>query len=251
MPASPPAPLPISLRCGGAGVRASSAAVEGEQLVERLVEALGEQVGVGQRLAIGVDAEEGLVADRRHPDRERVAVGERHDRIGLLELAAEHVQRLARPGDVRDDEVERARARRPGVRAARWSGSRRVADRVQRAVRALAARPLPCGPLVSSWTGRRRARVGLVARQVDEHERDPVARARPRRRSRRTFTGHHRLQRQRLLAAPSWKSRRTRRAEAASTTSLTVASEAPLDPLQVVQRATRPGQMATRARSAR
>ena len=44
------------------------------------------------------------------PIRDGVVVGDRDDRVDLVELAAEHVQGLLGAGDVRDDEVEGLRA---------------------------------------------------------------------------------------------------------------------------------------------
>jgi hypothetical protein len=60
---------------------------------------------------VGVDTEARQVAHRDHPNRQGVAVGERNDRAGGLQRAAEHVQGLRGPRDVRYDEVERTRAR--------------------------------------------------------------------------------------------------------------------------------------------
>ena len=58
-----------------------------------------------QGLGIGVQAEEHPVAVAEHPDRQRVALGERHHRIGLAQHRARHVDREPRPGDVRHGEV--------------------------------------------------------------------------------------------------------------------------------------------------
>src|SRR3712207_9096352 len=47
---------------------------------------------------------------RSHADRQRVVLGQRDDRVGVAQLAPAQPQRDPRPGDVRDDQVERARA---------------------------------------------------------------------------------------------------------------------------------------------
>ena len=128
----------------------------------------------GSDLTVGVQAEAHVVAHRHHPDRDRVALGQRHHRIGLLKPAAAQVERDARARDIRDHEVERARAG-DQVREHALHRCRRVASRAHDRIgllgqtAALARRGLVVHvEQAHEW-------VGLVARQGDEHERDAVA----------------------------------------------------------------------------
>src|SRR6266480_676784 len=80
------------------------------ELVDREVDLASEPVDPGERLRVGVEAEERTFSHRGHADRKRVALGDRDDRIDLRQRASAHVQRLGGPGDVGDGEVEGARA---------------------------------------------------------------------------------------------------------------------------------------------
>ena len=75
------------------------------------LEQIGQLVDLGQRLGIGVAAEEEIAAVAGHADRERVALRDRDDRVDLLERAAQQEQRPARRRRLRDGEVELARRR--------------------------------------------------------------------------------------------------------------------------------------------
>src|SRR6266516_3796297 len=76
------------------------------ELVDREVDLAGEPVDPGERLRVVVEAEERTFSHRGHADRQRVALGDRDDRIDLRQRASAHVQRLGGPGDVGDGEVE-------------------------------------------------------------------------------------------------------------------------------------------------
>ncbi len=75
----------------------------------RSAHALEHHVEISDGVTVCDDAEErvAVVADDRYPD--RVRGGERHERVDLAERRAERVQRLLRPGHVRDRHVEQPR----------------------------------------------------------------------------------------------------------------------------------------------
>ena len=125
-------------------------------------------------------------------------VGERHHRIGLLQLAPQQVERLARAGDVRDHEVEGARTgHQVGERL--LDRARRVAERAQHEVGAL-GQPVALATADLGFDGTKaQRRVGLIARQVHKHERDLVAQVGLRALSAHAHR-HHRLQRRRHAA---------------------------------------------------
>ena len=153
--------------------------------------------GSGTQPAVRVHPEERLIDDRREADRKRVPIRQRHDRVDLLERAALQVEALARAGNVRHHEVEGGGTGHVAVD--------RVLDAVRREAEAVDERA-PAGRLAAALAIRHRhlhvvqtpQRVGLVAGQVDEHERDRVA-------GRGGLVAHadgdHRLELGRLLAA--------------------------------------------------
>jgi hypothetical protein len=69
-------------RCLGSAGAPRESPGAGEQLGDRFVDVVGEHVHVRQCLRVGVDTEAGLVVDCGHADRNRVVVGQRHDRVG-------------------------------------------------------------------------------------------------------------------------------------------------------------------------
>ena len=68
--------------------------------------AVGDQVDVLHRVVVGQQAEVDAAVVAHDRDRERVVLGQEGDREDVLELAAEHVERDLRAGDVGDDQVE-------------------------------------------------------------------------------------------------------------------------------------------------
>src|SRR6185436_21020469 len=91
----------LRLRYSGFIVTSGGGSTEVDELIDRLVDGAGEEVGVEQ-LAVSVKAEACTITDRRDADRKSVAVRDRDHRICLLQLAPEHVHRLGRARDVRD-----------------------------------------------------------------------------------------------------------------------------------------------------
>ena len=63
-----------------------------------------------------------------HGDPERLALGERHDRVEDLQAPPEQVERELRAGDVRDDEVEEPLARLQTRRLAEDRGRREAGE---------------------------------------------------------------------------------------------------------------------------
>ena len=180
-------------RCIARHPRASSSSSIASSSVAR------EHVGVGQRLRVRVEAEARLPRDGDDADRERVPAGQRHGGVHLPEPAAAQVARHRRPGHARDREVEQARVAERG-RERPLQRARRERERAERGVDVV-------GHAVGAALRRRavdrqqpRDGVGLVARQRDEQERDPVAAAR-RVLARPDVRRHHRLQALRRLAA--------------------------------------------------
>ncbi len=79
---------------------------DGEQLLQLLAQVGGEAFGIGNRSAVGEQAEAdfAVVADDR--DRQRVAAGEEADREDPGDLAPQHVEGDLRAGEVGDQQVE-------------------------------------------------------------------------------------------------------------------------------------------------
>ena len=70
---------------------------------------VGDDVDVGELVVVADQAEADAPVVRHRRDRQRAVAGEERERVDLLELAAEQVQRELRPGDVRDEQVVGAR----------------------------------------------------------------------------------------------------------------------------------------------
>jgi hypothetical protein len=92
------------------------------QLVDRVADALCDQVQVGHRVEVAQQAEVETTVVAHDRDAERLSLGERRQREDVDELAAEHVERDLGPGDVGDHEVEEPLAR---LEAARLGEHRR------------------------------------------------------------------------------------------------------------------------------
>src|SRR5262249_51406811 len=88
------------------------------ELLESVVDVGGDRLEVGDRVAVGDQAEEDLPVVAEDRDREGVAAGEEADRVDADQFAAEDVERDLRAGEVGDEHVEEAgrevdRRRRP------------------------------------------------------------------------------------------------------------------------------------------
>ena len=68
------------------------------ELLQLVLDQCGELMRVRQRVRVGIAAEEELLPVAHHPDRERVPLGDGNDRVDLLELAAQEIQRSSRRG---------------------------------------------------------------------------------------------------------------------------------------------------------
>ena len=77
-----------------------------EQLLDLGLDALGDQGHVLHRVVVAEQAEVDLAVVGHDRDRQRVVLRQEGDREDVEQLAAEHVERDLRPGDVGDDQVE-------------------------------------------------------------------------------------------------------------------------------------------------
>ena len=73
---------------------------------DRPFQVVGDRVELGQRVVVAEQPEAEVAVVAHHGDAERLARGERHDRVQPAQFAAEQVERELRPGHVGDDEVE-------------------------------------------------------------------------------------------------------------------------------------------------
>ncbi len=110
-------------RAGGALADLRSVGGAGEQ-ADRALEVERDRVEVGERVVVAEQPEAEVAVVAHHRDPERLAAGERHDRVERAQAAPEQVERELRARDVRDDEVEVALA---GLQARGLAEDRRAA----------------------------------------------------------------------------------------------------------------------------
>jgi len=74
-------------RGAASGPEWSGRSLQREQLVNRLIDPLGEPVGVGGEVGLGVDVEAGATGDGGQTDRDSAPCGERHDGVEVSRFA--------------------------------------------------------------------------------------------------------------------------------------------------------------------